>query len=179
MSDYYSAFDPAAEIRSENLNAVFQTLQVGQERLALLSRFELPSQPQEGEWYSWQVWVSMLEYMKEHYGSQIVYSVGLQVINESIWPPNIHTLHEALNALDTAYKLNIRGEYIGSYSIEGKGLRSIRIVCDTPNPIEFDRGIITGIGRKFKPLGVMRVQVEPERTPSEAPVHLKWLEVSW
>lgn len=179
MSNRYRAFNPAAEIRSENLQAVFRTLQVGRQREVLLNQFGLPTKPQAGEWYPWQTWLNVLEYIEDHFGGKTVYSVGLQVINESVWPPNIHTLHEGLQALNVAYQLNIRGGNIGSYTVEGKGPRSVRVVCDTPNPTDFDCGIITGISRKFKPLGAVRVRVEPEQTPPDAPAHLKWFGVSW
>lgn len=179
MAERYRAFDPAGVIRSQTLKAVFHVLQMERQRKDLLTQFSLPDESQMGEWISWQTWLNMLEYIEEHYSGKTVYSIGLQIINVSVWPQNIHTMHEGLNALDIAYKMNIRGEKIGSYEIEGKGLRSVRIVCDTPNPADFDCGIITGITRKFKPLGAVRVRVEPEETTPQSPSYLKWFHVSW
>lgn len=179
MNHPYRAFDPSAEINGDTIRAVLDAFQLKQQAKNVLVEHGLPAEPEPGQWYSWQAWLDVLAYLEEVYGGKTVYAAGLHVINNSVWPPNMHTFHEALRALNTAYHDNIRGANIGYYTIEGIGPTEVRVVCYTPNPMEFDCGIITGLVRKFKPLGAVRVQVNEEEVPQNALPNLKWFRLTW
>ncbi|SHI33470.1 hypothetical protein SAMN02745146_0566 [Hymenobacter daecheongensis DSM 21074] len=179
MNTKYRAADPAAEVNGRNIQIVLDALPVPQQATALLRKHGLPTQPEPDSWYSWQAWLDVLAELEEIHGAPTLYAAGLQCITHSLWPPNLHTMHEALLALDWAYHANVRGQELGYYRVEGRGLREVRVVCLTPNPVEFDRGIITGLVRKFKPMGAGHVRVEAEPTPAGSPPGLKWFAVSW
>lgn len=179
MNHPYQAPDPAAEIRGEILHVLLKTVQPRPQTQNLFVAHGLPEEPTLGEWYSWQAWLNVLADVEWLYGGQALHAAGLLVIDERVWPPNLHTLHDGLQALNRAYQLNVRSQNLGQYLIEGKGVREVRVICDTPNPTGFDCGIITGLGRKFKPLTAMRVRVALEEPPADTPPHIKWFNVSW
>jgi len=179
MNDKYRSPDPQAEVLGRNIQLILDALHMPLQAQALLQRHGLPTAPDPAAWYPWQAWLDVLAEMEATYGGQTLYAAGLQSVTHSLWPPHLHTLHEALQALDEAYHTNIRGRDLGYYRTEGLGLRAVRVVCDTPNPLDFDFGIITGLARKFKPLGALRMRVEPENTPAGSRPTLKWFVVSW
>ena len=80
-------------------------------------------------------------------------------------PPEIDNIEAALASIDVAYHMNhrIQGEVlfdpatgimkegIGHYRYQPGGDRGGVMVCETPYPSEFDRGIITGTARRWRP----------------------------
>lgn len=171
--------DPAAEINGDSIRVVLASFPNREQAHQLLQSHGLPAEPQPDAWYPLRAWLDVLADLETTCGEQAVYDAGRQVIDYSVWPPNLLTLHEALRALDAAYRANVRGGDLGHYRIEGKGLREIRVECLTPNPPAFEHGIISGLVTRFRPLGALRVRVEPEPLPADAPVALKRFEVSW
>jgi len=179
MLHSYRSFDPSARINGDSIRTVLDTFQLKQQAQEILTQHGLPAEPAPGQWYPWQAWLDVLAHLEQAYGTQTVYAAGLHVVNVSVWPPNIRTFHQALLALDQAYRANIQGITIGSYTIQTRGPREIRVVCYTPNPLAFDCGIITGLVRKFKPVDAIRVQVNEETTPPDASENLKWFRLTW
>jgi hypothetical protein len=175
----YKPFSSDAEINGDTIQAVIAALHVPEQAQQLLVKHGLPAAPQRGSWYPAASWYALLTELEQAYGGQTLYATGLQVIHTSQWPPNLHTMHEALHALDQAYRANMRGADIGYYRVEGIGPREIRVVCWTPNPMEFDCGIVTGLVRKFKPMGALRVRVDTKELPATVSAPMKHFRVSW
>jgi hypothetical protein len=79
-------------------------------------------------------------------------------------PPAITSIEEALAGIDAAYHASHRDaegplldpatgalrEGIGHYAFRRTGPRSGVMVCHTPYPSDFDRGIVAGVARKFR-----------------------------
>lgn len=179
MLHSYIAFDPAATVNGETLQAVNRVLHIPQDARRLLKQYGLPSQPVRGQWYPLQGWLNLLGELETGYGEQTVYAVGLQIAECSVWPDTIGTLEQALYALDEACQANVDSSPMGYYRTQVLAPRTMRVVCYTPTPTNFEWGLITGVARKFKPVGSIRIRVEPEDTPTDSPVLLKWFRVSW
>ena len=179
MAPVYVSFDSAAEINGDTIRGILAAFQIPQQAGALLAKHGLPAQPELGVWYSMQAWLNVLGDLESSYGEQTVYAAGLQIIHHSLWPPTVRTLAEALGTLEEVRRANMRGGYIGYYRVEAQSPRAVRVVCSNPSPDAFDHGLLTGLARKFKPPGAVRVRVVQEPTPADAPPTLKWFRVSW
>ncbi len=179
MADAYVSFDPAATVNGDTLRALLATFHIPQLAREMLEKYGLPANPQPGHWYSLQAWLDVLSELELFYGDRTVYAVGLQVATSSLWPAHITTLEQALHALDETCRLNIKGTTIGYYRIESQQPRKIWVHCLTPTPVDFERGIITGLARKFKPLDSLRVEITRENMPLDAPHLLKRFQVKW
>ncbi|WP_139921528.1 hypothetical protein [Hymenobacter sp. DG01] len=179
MNDRYISPDPAAEINGTSLRVALAAFQIEQQARSILVRHGLPEEPQAGSWYPLQAWLDVLADMEARFGAQTVYAAGLQVIRHSLWPAHLQTLPQALGSLQQAHQSNVRGKEIGYYRAEEQGPQAMRVECFTPVPLNFDHGIITGVARKFRPAGSLRVQVVPEPPQATAPAGLKRFSVSW
>lgn len=160
------SFDPQAEINGESIRSVLSAFQVLQQGRKLLEHHGLPTEPQAGQWYPMQAWLDVLADLRTHYGPETLYHVGLQVVRNSVFPVGMATLRQALESLDTAYQTNVRGRNMGYYRVEELGPQQLRVRCHTPNPLEFDCGIITGLARQYRPVGAVRLRVDAETPPA-------------
>ncbi len=179
MADAYVSLDPVATINGNTLRALLAAFHIPQLAREILARYGLPADPQPEHWYPLQAWLDVLSELELFYGERTVYAVGLQIATISVWPTHITTLEQALQALDEACRLNVKGAPIGYYRTESLQPRKMLVHCLTPTPIDFECGIITGIARKFKPADSLRIEVTKESTPLNAPRLLKRFHVKW
>lgn len=108
--------------------------------------------PQPGEWYSQKAWLDSFREISEKFGSNTLFEIGKQIPANAKFPPEIDNIEKGLSAIDIAYNMNHRNGDIGFYKmVEHDPLkREIIMHCKNPYPCDFDRGIITTMGRKFK-----------------------------
>lgn len=126
-------------------------------------------------WIPQQPYLDAYKAIADRVGVHTLVAIGKKVPEFAVWPPEIDDIESGLRSIDVAYHMNHRrsgevmfdpatGEMldgIGHYGVEHVGKRRIVMVCDTPYPSEFDRGIILGVGRRFEP--TVEVEVDPSR----------------
>lgn len=146
---------------------------------ARLAAHGLLDAPDPAGWYPLGAWLALLDDLLARYGEAPLRAGGAGLVAHSAWPAQggLHALHEAFYALTDAYRANMCGA--GSYSLVWLGLRAVRVVCDTPTPAAFDRGVVEALAHQFRPLEALAVRVDPETPPAGAPPALKWFRVSW
>lgn len=129
--------------------------------------------PKPGRWYSQQAWLNAFKEISTSIGPNTLYSIGLKIPENAKFPPQINSLADALRAIDVAYHMNhringnvlfdpqtgIMREGIGHYLFEKTGEREAKITCINPYPCDFDRGIIEGMAKRFKPADSLFVEV--------------------
>ena len=93
-----------------------------------------------------QSWLDTLRDIQSEVGTGVVRGVGMRIIENANFPPQFSTLESVLDALDTIYHLNHRGE-VGHYHTTRGPDGSIVVRCETPYPRHFERGLIEGICR--------------------------------
>lgn len=108
--------------------------------------------PQKGDWYSQQAWLNAFSFIASKTGPATLKTIGKQIIESAVWPPNVNTIEASLASIDVAYHINHRGGEIGHYYYEKVGERTVRIVCNNPYPCDFDMGVIDGAAKKFTTL---------------------------
>lgn len=116
-------------------------------------------------WYPLQRFLDAFRDVAKEIGEHTLLAIGKKIPEHAVWPPEIQDVEAALRSIDVAYHMNHRlageamfdpatgamKEGIGNYRCERAGRRRILMICDTPYPSEFDRGIILGMGRQFIP----------------------------
>ena len=130
--------------------------------------------PKAGEWYKQQDWLNAFEEISTKLGANTLFAIGSKIPEMAKFPPQIDNIEKALSAIDIAYHMNHRlnGKVlfdpdtntihggIGNYTFTKTGDSAGKIICANPYPCDFDRGIIDGMARRFKPEGSLLVVVK-------------------
>ncbi len=162
----YVAFRPGIEMRTQGMQMFFEL--AGRRFAPMLKKAMVKhglNKLKDTEWVPLQVWLDAQREIAETIGENTLFTLGKKVLEVAVWPPGLDTIDAALASIDTAYHLNHRldgkvmfdtatgvmKEGIGHYRSQPDGDRCIAMTCDTPYASEYDRGIITGTARRFKP----------------------------
>lgn len=161
----YVAKRPGIEVLGKSVLATIQAM--GRyEILALnaLARQGIVSVRPEG-WYPQQAFLDAFRAVAHELGENTLFAMGKKIPDLTGPPPEVTTIDVALSTIDEAYHSNHRDaqgplldpvthavrEGIGHYAFRRDGPRTAVMVCDTPYPSDFDRGIIAGVARRFRP----------------------------
>lgn len=158
----YISFAPNVEVNGQTILAfvngipAFKSTMVG-----ILAKHGLEDLSSEA-WYLQEKWLNAFKEIGEVYGSNTLFAIGKVIPEHAIFPPEINNLESALNAIDVAYNMNHRNGEIGYYKMINfqSDLRLAIIECRNPYPSDFDRGIITTMALRFKPVDSIIVDVK-------------------
>lgn len=118
------------------------------------------------KWHSHQNLLDILRFIKERIGSHTLFAIGKAIVHHSIFPEEVVCFESALNNLNAAYYLNHRNGNIGYYRVLALDYetKTAMIECCTPYPLDFERGLLTALCRKYKPAGASLIDVELDLT---------------
>ena len=121
------------------------------------------------DYYPQQAFLNAMKEIHDTFGPQMLFRIGEQVATHAILPPGIDSLEAALSSIDVAYKMNHGGsDNIGTYSYTylgvSRGISKAKMVCENPYPSSFDRGLIEGFAKRFKPEGCEDIIVKLDDT---------------
>ena len=154
----FQAFEPQVEVSGASITLLVDAMGMFT-RLAkrILEGNGIHDVNPEG-WYSQQAYLNAYREIYEQIGEKTLKTIGKQIPEKALWPPNINSIEAALASIDEAYNMNHRGGEIGYYRYEKTGESSAKMVCYNPYPCVFDMGLIESTGNKFAPPG-KRVRV--------------------
>jgi hypothetical protein len=109
-------------------------------------------------WYDLADYVALYEELLGSTGEHTVRRVGKELAHALTWESNVDSAPAALAALDDVYDRLHRGA-AGGYEFERTGPESGRLVCDTPYPEAFHRGLLRGLGQRFTDTGFLKAEV--------------------
>ncbi|MBI5929632.1 MAG: hypothetical protein HY862_10010 [Chloroflexi bacterium] len=162
----FIALDPNVEVSGAVILAAIAHLKT--DVVPLLDKYGI-FDVRPDKWYPLQAFLDVLKAINDGWqlGSSTVdlMSIGMQIPDNALWPPEVTSVEAALNSIDVAYHINHRGGEIGHYQIETTEPHHIRMVCDNPYPSDFDYGIIYRTVKKFSPKGQI-FQVQRADSPS-------------
>jgi hypothetical protein len=162
----FKAFRPDVEVEGAVVLSVVEGM--GEFRTmaeAILAQHGI-RKPQPEIWYAQQPWLDSFKTIADKIGPRTLFAIGKKILEAVEWPDWINSLETGMKAIDINYHMRHRingqimfnpstGELtpgIGHYTFEGlTSDTSAVMVCNNPYPSEFDRGIITAMGRRFKP----------------------------
>jgi hypothetical protein len=161
----FKAFTPGMEVVGGGVLSIIEGM--GEFRSmaeAILAQHGLKKIQPDG-WYSQQAFLDAFKTIAEKIGPRTLFACGKQILATIEWPPELDNLEAGLRSIDVLYHRSHRlnnvsmfdektGECrpgLGHYTLESLGKSSGVMVCPNPYPSEFDRGIITAMGRRFKP----------------------------
>lgn len=155
----YKSFSKDAIVSGDPVTGLVTALSTGQDtRLQILKKHGIDPKP--GEWYPQQAWLDAFKEIASNIGNHTVFMIGKTIAEKAEFPP-IDGIETALNVFDQAYKMNNKGGECGEYTLtkfDGANKTAV-MVCRTPYPSEFDRGLLTAIVRKFRPQGSLKADV--------------------
>jgi hypothetical protein len=164
MAEFVS-FEPGVQVLGEVIQAFVAAFpsEVRKVGLDILGKHGI-SNAQSGEYYPVQSLFDAMKEISEKFTPQMLFRIGEQIAGNAKLPPGIDSLETCLSSIDTAYHMNHRGGHIGSYTysytgVEG-GLHRAKMVCPNPYPCAFDRGVIEGFAKRFKPPDCLDVLVK-------------------
>jgi hypothetical protein len=117
-------------------------------------------------WYPQQGFLNAFRAVEFEIGENTLFAMGKKIPDYAELPPQVVSIEGGLSMIDAAYHLHHRDaegplfsmetgamrEGIGHYAFRRDGPRAGVMVCDTPYPSDFDRGIIVGLARRFRPM---------------------------
>ena len=117
--------------------------------------------PKADNWYPLHSWLSSFDTIVRDVGPNTLHQIGRHVAMSGEVPTELKSLHEVFGSLDETYYAQHRGGGdIGHYHYIGTGERSGTMVCTTPYPSEFDRGVITALAERFEPVSLVDVRLD-------------------
>lgn len=159
-------FAPHVEVNGQTVLSVVNALPAGQEtRREILVRNGIEN-PDSSQWYSQEAYLNAFKELADKVGPHTLFAIGKSIPEHAAFPPQIDNLEKALQAIDVAYQMNHRGGEIGHYKLlrfDAKN-KTAEFECKNPYPSEFDRGILTTMLRKFKPVDSFKDSVVLDTT---------------
>jgi hypothetical protein len=137
--------DPAATVRAANMRAVldaFTLVPSAGQRLIEKHRLSVADLLPD-KYVPVQSFLNMLKEIQTTVGPSVLRTAGTRIVVNADFPPHFETVESVLLALDAIYHLNHRGE-VGHYRT-AQEKNAIVVVCQTPYPRHFERGIVEGI----------------------------------
>lgn len=186
----FVASNPKVQVHLNVVNAIVNSMENGKEtRLEILKENNIDVFHSDS-WIFQQDVLNAYKGIATRLGIMNLFVIGKAIIDNVKFPP-IENLEKGLKSIDIAYHLshrldgkvmfdNISGKItngiIGNYSLTifDENKRIAEMLCDTPYPSEFERGIITQVLRKFKPIGA-RENVETHINSDESCTY----KISW
>ena len=126
-------------------------------------------QPEDDGWYPVSVVLDFYDRLLEEYGPHTLFDLGKSIPDIAVFPPDIQTLEQALSMLNTAYNMNHRNGYLGFYKMAHHDVekREISMQCYNPCPADLDRGLLTGLARKYANMARVTIDTSKPKVPHE------------
>jgi hypothetical protein len=173
----FVAFDPRVEVNGRTIMSVLEAIPDYKEfARGVLDKNGIHGM-RRGSWHSQQSWLNAFRDIAREIGGFTLYAIGRSIPDSADWPARIETLDEALASIDVAYHMNHRigteplydeatgrmAEGIGHYTARTIGPGHVQLICDTPYPCDFDKGVIAATANKFKsPRDAVSIREGPE-----------------
>ena len=170
----FKSYDPSIEILGNDILAPLQGMgafkKMAEDILASVGLGQIVADGKH--WYPLQSYLDAFKIISERTGDATLTQIGKKVMETAVLPP-INSIEEALGLMDIAYHMNYRNakgqvlfdpsrnpailEGIGHYActLDGSKHQAV-MVCSSPFPCAYDRGIVTEFARRYQPKVVVK-----------------------
>lgn len=165
----FQASSTAVEVNGETVYAIIDGMGAFKGKAVEILKENGIEDPKAGKWFKQQDWLNAFKAISDKIGASTLGAIGQKIPENAQFPPEVNEIHMAFDIINKAYHMNHRNGMIGDYKYEKTSERSGKMVCTNPYPDEFDKGLITAMGRKFLPPGSFMVRTtidesQPSRT---------------
>lgn len=165
----FQASSDRVEVNGETVYAIIDGMGAFKNKAIEILKNNGIEDPKPGLWFKQQDWLNAFKTIAENIGNSTLGTIGQKIPENAKFPPEVNEIHMALGIINQAYHMNHRNGLIGDYKYEKTGEKTGKMICTNPYPDEFDKGLITAMGRKFMPQGSYLVRVniddsQPTRT---------------
>jgi len=180
----FRAFDPRVEVNGRTILSVLEAIPDYKEyALGVLEKNGIQGL-HRGSWHAQQNWLDAFRDIAGEIGVFTLYAIGRCIPDSADWPSDVVTLEGGLASIDIAYHMNHRigtvpmfdaetgkmVEGIGHYAVRKLGPGHADLVCDTPYPCDFDKGILAATANKFKAArDIVSIRESPDCRKTGAP----------
>jgi len=148
----FKAYEPTAQVNGETILSFVNGLGAFKDTALQLLKDQGIDDPQPGQWYSHQGWLSAFEELRKKYGVNCIIMVGKAIPKHANLPPEIDSVEKAMASINVAYRMNHRGN-VGSFTFEIVGPQQGKMICDNPYHCAFDQAVLKAMAEKFKKPG--------------------------
>jgi len=106
-------------------------------------------------WYSYQLLMDIYRSIEEDQEnvSENFVSIGMKIMEQAPFPPELKTLEEALASLEPTYNMGHRNHTERGWVTEFVGERHAVITAENPYPDDLCYGLLWALVRRFAPKG--------------------------
>ena len=148
------------EVSGETVLAIIKGMGGFRKRLRHVLAEHGLDKPKPNHWYSQDELLGVFDAIAAGAGPFTIFNMGTRVAEDTELPAGIDSVEKALAQMDAFYRGGHRGEKVDGYAFEKTGENSGAIVCKTPYPCDFDRGLIETVAQRSRPRGSRNVTVE-------------------
>ena len=145
----FQAFEPQVEVDGASILLLVDAMEMFRRLADSILQKNGIHEVNAAKWYPQQAYLNAYREIYEQIGERTMKTIGKQVPEKALWPPDLDSIEGALASIDVAYHMNHRGGEIGYYRYENTGENSAKMVCYNPYPCVFDMGLIEATGNKF------------------------------
>jgi hypothetical protein len=170
----FKTYEPGIEILGKDLVAPLEGMGVfrkmAEDILTSVGLTNIVSD--DSHWYPLQKYLDAFKLISEKTGESTLFQIGKKVMATAKLPP-MDSVEAALGLMDIAYHMNYRNakgqilfdpsrnpallEGIGHYTCQlVPGKREAIMVCSSPFPCAYDRGIVTEFAQHYQPQSKVR-----------------------
>lgn len=166
----FKAFEPDVEVLGDVVLSVIHAMGAFKGLASeILERHHIVD-PQKYLWYRQQAWLDAFSTIALEVGPTTLSQIGRQIPRQANYRPGLQSIDEVLLELDEAYKATHRGGEVGSYRYRPTSLRSGLIICHTPYPCDFERGLLHSLANRFAPPESL-IDLRHEERPGQCKKH--------
>jgi hypothetical protein len=164
----FKSYEPGIEIMGPNVVAPLEGMgafrRMAEDILAKAGLGNVVADDQH--WYPLQNYLDAFKLISEKTGDSTLFQIGKKVMSTAVLPP-MNSIEEALGLMDIAYHMNYRNakgqilfdpkrkpallEGIGHYQSQlFPGEKKAVMICSSPFPCSYDRGIVTEFAQHYQ-----------------------------
>ena len=158
----YIAFSPKVEVSTSFISSILGAIPQQEQKIRNICARNGIQNTQASDWCQQQKFLNVYKEVAQNLGPHMLFSMGKSLFDSLQFPKEIKTLEAALKNLDAVMQLSHREGQKGYYNLLSFDIRKkeARVECNNPYPCYLDRGILTGLGRKFKPTDASLINVQ-------------------
>ena len=158
----YIAFSPNIEVSTNLISSMIAAIPQQEQKVRNIFARNGIKNTQTSDWFAQQKFLNCYKEVGKNLGPHILFNMGKALFESLSFPDEVTHLEDALQNLDTITQQSHRQVQEGYYRLLSfdRHKKEAQVECKNPYPCYLDRGILTGLSRKFKPQDATLINVQ-------------------